>query len=125
MVRDLSLGSPLERIEAVIIAVWVLPDFILGSTLLSMARGTVNLCLGAPFDRGSGLCLSKKYGLLPHGCWPGLVCAGAALAAALMMARQAGALTWYSEVLIPALNLGMVFLVLPLVFLAGRLRKTI
>lgn len=125
MVRDLSLGSPLERIEAVIIAVWVLPDFILGATLLSMARGTVNLCLGAPFDQGSGLCLSKKYGLLPRGCWPGLVCAGAALAAALVMARQAGALTWYSEVLIPALNLGMVFLVLPLVFLVGRLRKTI
>ena len=125
MVRDLSLGSPLERIEAVIIAVWVLPDFILVATLLSMARGTVNLCLSIPFDRGTGLCLSKKHGLLPHGCWPGLVCTGAALAVALTMARQADALAWYSEALIPKLNLAMVFLLLPLIFAVGRLRKKI
>ena len=49
----------------------------------------------------------------------------AALAVALTMARQADTLTWYSEVLIPTLNLAMVFLLLPLIFAVGRLRKKI
>ena len=47
------------------------------------------------------------------------------MAVALTMARQADALAWYSEALIPKLNLAMVFLLLPLIFAVGRLRKKI
>ena len=109
LARDLSVLGSLERAEPVIIALWVLSDFVMQSLLLKAAGGSLRFCLGRRPDGPVGVLT-----LLPG---------AAALAAALVIPGELTAFEALSETVIPLCNAGMA-LVLPAAVLGiGLLRR--
>jgi spore germination protein KB len=108
MIRDIKLFNTLERIDAVVIALWVFTDFILVSTLLFITTKLFS-AVWPP--------LGKKPRILT--VLQGLVL----LILGLNLTDSAFSLNWYSDFLIPRLNLIFV-LALPILLLVGRLRKS-
>lgn len=108
MARDLSILSGMERIEALVVGLWLLPDFILVSIELLIAGDTMGTIAGK--DQSS----KQTWVLI-----------GAALAAlfAFRIAPDRQRLLYWSDHLIPALHLGWAYLMVPLILLAAKLRK--
>jgi hypothetical protein len=107
MVRDISILNTVERVEAVVVALWVFTDFVLETALLLIVVGNLRLCLNiAPHP-------DRKPGVFDftHGRW--------------LISRDSFALVWFSETLVPKLNLGFVFIGLPVIWLIGKLRNVL
>ena len=109
MVRDMSFFGSIERIDAVIVAIWVFSDFILISLFLFFAAKSLRNIFSIRPEEGRARAVA-------------LVCAALSLIAALLMARDAVALDGITQTIIPPLNLLFVFVLPPLVLLIGRLR---
>ena len=121
MIRGISFTNLLERIEAVVIALWVVTDFVLVTMLLFVCVETLHLVLGIRRDK-------RKVGTmrsLQNGRWLIWLCSAAVFACAALIAPSSFSLHWISEVLIPYTNLFFVFVLLPLICIIGKLRKTI
>lgn len=118
LVRNLVFFRSVERVEALMVTLWVFPDFLLSSAALFAAQ----LCL-----RRSLACYApwrgEKLFSFKHGRWMIPLCSLAALAAALLMARDQRAYLFLSDRLIPALNLGFALLVLPAVYIIGKRKR--
>ena len=100
MISNLKLFNVLERVEPLIVLVWVLADFaLLGALLLSAAEAFRDL---------AGL-QSRRV--------PVLLCGAAMTAASFLLAPNAFALEWLSDRLVPIVNLSLT-LPLPALLLA-------
>lgn len=108
LVRNLVFFRSVERIEALVVALWVFPDFLIVSLLLRAARRSLALSLGRRFDA-----LATGRLALP-------LCAAAACAFALLAAPDAQRLDLLSRTIIPAANLFVAFVLLPAALLAGK-----
>lgn len=117
LVRDVTIFNSVERIDAIVVAMWVFSDFVLISLLLYTAAK--NLRLGLGIEPGAE---KAKLPELSRGRWLAPVCAAWACAAGLAMATDAVSLEKFTEVIMPLLNLFFAFVVPPVVFLIGRLR---
>ena len=109
LVRDVSIFDSIARMEALIIAVWTFADLVLLSTLLSLAVEQLRRSLGLE---------GKKP----------LVSALAVIAAAvlgLVLAPDMLSLGRLSEKLVPFGNAAVIFGLVPLSFIVGKLRKKI
>ena len=106
LARDLSVLGALERAEPLVVALWVFPDFLLISLLLA---------LGAK-------CLRRAFGLRQRR-WHCLVCAVAAVAAALALPGELAAFRFLSETAVPFLSAALGFGPLPPLLLLSRLRE--
>ena len=108
MIRNISVFGIIERIEAVVIALWVIPDLVFAAALL----------------RAEGVLLSavtgRTIGRPLH-----LVFAAGAMICGLAAARDAFSLERLSRELVPAVNLALAFGLMPLSLLVGRLRRVI
>ena len=102
--RDLVFFRSLERIEALLVSLWIFSDFLLTATLFLVARR----CL-APLC-GAGRWLSIGVGAL-------------ALPLACLLAPEAAAFARLSLRWVPAANAAVCLLLIPGVFLIGKLRK--
>lgn len=118
LVRNLVFFRTVERIEALVVALWVFPDFMLTFMLLFAAQYCLRLALGQDpryvgeklFDLGGGrVCI-----------WLG---GAAMIAAAVLLAPTGSSLSFWSERLIPGINLAVAFVLLPAVYLLTRIRK--
>ena len=109
LARDACGGASLERFEPLIVAVWVLADFVFLSCLLKAAAA----CL-APAGEGAE----------PSGAvWPAACCAAAALIAALLLPGDTARFSALSERLVPLLS-ALFSAALPLAVLCiGALRR--
>ncbi len=100
MIKNLRLLNVLERFDAVIVVLWMMTDYVfLGMLLLSGSAG---------LHRLSGSRRREPWAML---------CALGMLLSAVFCAPDAFRLAWLSEHLIPAVNLCLVFLLLPLIAL--------
>lgn len=117
LVRDVTIFNAVERIDAIVVAMWVFSDFTAVSLLLYTAAKNLRMCLG-PGPGGE----KAKLTDLSRGRWLVPVCAAAACAAGLAMAPDAVALEKFTEVIMPLLNLFFAFVAPPVVLLVGRLR---
>ena len=108
LVRNLVFLRSVERVEALVVALWVFPDFLIVSLLLRAARDALSLSLGRRLSA-----LREDRVALP-------LCAAAASAFALLAAPDAAALWLLSRTLIPAANLFFALLFLPLILWTGR-----
>ena len=100
MIKNLRLFNLLERFDAVIVVLWMTTDYVfLGMLLLSAS---------AALQRFSGSRRREGWAVL---------CAVGMLLSAVFAAGDAFCLVWLSEQLIPAVNLCLVFLFLPLIAL--------
>lgn len=120
LARDVTILGALERIEPVVIAMWVFSDFILVSALLWIAARNLRYAFGVPDDRAVA-----KLSDLRRGRALAPLCAAGAAAAAFAMPGEVSAAAFLSETLVPAVSAAMVFGVPLLVFLVALIRRKI
>ena len=109
MIRSVRIAHLLERVEALVVAQWVAADFLLLSLLLHSASMAAQLAL---FGYGA-----ERKGL---SVW---LCAAVMALGAVLCAPTAFALRRAAREIIPLGNAVVAFLLIPAIFLIGRLRK--
>ena len=108
LVRNLVFLRSVERVEALVVALWVFPDFLIVSLFLRAARDALSLSLGQRLRP-----LREDRFALP-------LCAAACCVLALAAAPDAAALALLSQTLVPAVNLFFCLVFFPAVLLTGR-----
>lgn len=121
MIRGISITSFLERIEAIVIAFWVVTDFTLVSMLLFACIENLHLILGIQRDKRT----VNSFFSLTNGRWLIWICSIVVALVAALIAPSSFELHWLSEVYVPLINLIFVFLLMPLICIIGKLRKKI
>lgn len=115
MLRNVSLFHAVERFGALVIGLWVLPDFVLVSMLLTLA---VN-CLRAACSRDGRLFAQKNPPALV------LLCAAAAGAGALFLAQNAFETDALQASVVPVVNIVLLGVGTVGMYLIGRARGKI
>ena len=100
MIKNLRLLNLLERFDAVIVVLWMTTDYVFVGMLLFSASAALHYLSGSRRREG----------------WV-LLCALGMLASALFSGVTAFRFAWVSDRLIPAINLGLAFFLLPLIAL--------
>ena len=117
LVRTLVFFRTVERVEALVVMLWLFPDFLLAALFLRAGTQTTALLLK------SGKRGERLLSALPQGekllTW---VCGTAAIVLALFLAPDSRSLERWSTVVIPALNLLFCFGLLPLLYITGSRR---
>ena len=108
LVRNLVFLRSVERVEALVVALWVFPDFLIVSLFLRAARDALALSLGNRLR-----VLRERRLALP-------LCAVACCAFALLAAPDAAALSLLSRTVIPAVDLFFALVFFPASLLTGR-----
>lgn len=121
LVRNLVFFHSLERVEALVVALWILPDFLLVSLLLSSAQHCLRMFIGAKetFYQGERLFDMK------NGRWVIPVCTAVSITCGLFVAPNPISLAFWSERLIPLINLAVALLLIPFIYIVGKARKKI
>ena len=120
LVRDISIFDSLARMEALIIAVWMLTDFVLVSLLLRIASDNLRSCFGV--DAGTG---ADSFWSLRQGRWVALALCAAAAAVGLCIPGDILSLGRLSEQIVPLANAVLIFGLFPLALVIGRIRGRI
>lgn len=120
MLRDITIFRTIERIEAFVVALWVMPDFIVIAVLLSGAARALRLALGYNGNESEVRMLS-----MADGRWLIPLCAAICAACLALISQDAIELTKLSHTVIPLGNLALMFFVLPLCYIIGKIRKKI
>ena len=102
MIKNLTVFHVIQRIEPLLVTVWLMTDFVcVALTLLSAAEALECVFPG------------KRSGFVP-------ICSLGMLALSFLMARDAPDLARLSDLVVPGVNLGIAFILLPLAAL-GKL----
>ncbi len=117
LTRDVILWGLAQRIEAVVIALWVFADIVMCVLLLRCAYETFRRILRLPDTDGDPLFLLRR------GRWLLWASAAGMLAAGLFLGAEPRRLQVWSETLLPLFVLLSVFAGFPLLWIAGRVRK--
>lgn len=107
LVRNLVFFRSLERVEALVVSLWLFPDFLLCSLTLFSAGHCLRLALGGKLP-----ILSDGRGIF----W---LSATAAIALGLWMAPNAAWLTRWSERIVP-IGQGAAALIVPIIYMVGK-----
>ena len=108
VIRDVQVLGLLDRIESVVVAIWIVTDFTLLSALFIII---------SQIWRSVFLTEKRTIFIIPSGVL--------SAAAAFLIAPNAFQLLRWSRLLIPAANLFMTAVLTPLVLVIGKLRKKI
>lgn len=119
ILRDVTIFNSIERIEAFVVALWVLPDFIVFAVALTSAVKCIQLAFDLSPAEDAGMRDMK------NGRWLIPVCAAAAVIVAVILPADARVMQYYSSRVVPALNLGVCLVILPLCYAVGKLRGRI
>ncbi len=109
MIRDVHVFKLLERVEALVIAQWVIADFVLVSLLLHVCSENLSRAFSGSRESSRVLWVA--------------VCVLAAVLAAFVCAPTAFDLLPLSLEAMPFSSAALIFVGLPLIFLIGRLRR--
>ena len=118
LVRTLRFFRTLERVEALVVMLWIFPDFLITALFLWAGQYALRLVCGyrpdiAPHERldlAEGRYLTWAFG-------------AAAAALSLFLGRDPASLERWSTALIPAANLCFVFVFLPVIYIVGKKQK--
>lgn len=117
LVRNLVFFRTLERLEALVVALWLFPDFLLASLALLASQHCLRLLAGfAPAYLGEGLFT------LSRGRWIIWLCGAFAIALGLLLAPTDNALALWSERIIPTGQYIAAGLLL-IIYMAGNVKK--
>lgn len=120
LVRNMSLFHGLERVEALVVCLWIYPDFLLLSVCIYVAQHGFRLILGEnPKYNGEKLSdMSKKRWVTP------LCVVFCAVAGCLIAPDPIDIALWSGKIMpFSSAVIGLVFI--PGCFIAGKIRKTI
>lgn len=115
LIRDVTLFRTIERIEALVAALWVVPDFVVLTVMLKGAGRCLRLAVGCKPEEKS-----KKAFDLSNGRWLIPAAAAAALAVSAALPSQESALSLFSEYIVPCANMLFAIIILPLIYIVGR-----
>ena len=120
MVRNLVFFRTVERVEALVVMLWLFPDFLLVSVFLYAAQYSLRLCLwqDARF-------MGERFRDMSRGRWLIWPTALAAIICSLLIGPDALSLDFWSAKLIPAINLIFAFIFIPSIYIVGKVRKTL
>ena len=118
MIRNIRILNTLERVEALVIALWFFTDFILISSLMHAAGCALSRALGLHIRR-------DRPGLFSGGRWLLWLCALSSSVCALALAPTTEEMTRLAMAVIPELNGLFCLILLPALFLLGLLRRRI
>ncbi len=118
LVRTLSFFRTVERVEALVVMLWIFPDFLITALFLWAGQYSLRLLCGfhpddqprARLDFSEGRILTWAFG-------------AAATVLALFLAPAPAALERWSTVYIPAANFTFVLVFLPLLYIIGTWKK--
>ena len=117
LVRNLVFFRTLERLEALVVALWLFPDFLLASLALLASQHCLRLLAGfATAYQGEGLFT------LSRGRWIIWLCGALAIALGLLLAPTDNALALWSERIIPTGQYIAAGLLL-IIYMAGNVKK--
>lgn len=120
LVRNTTLFGAIDRVEALIIALWVFADFVLISSLLFIAAKNLRVCFSCREDAEKPRLFDMRRGRFITA-----LCAAAACAVGIAIAPTAFSLEQFSAKIVPGVNIVLVFIILPIIFVIGRLRRRI
>ena len=120
LVRNLVFFNTLERLEALIVSLWLFPDFLFVASLLYGAQYCLRLAAGEK----PAYCEEKRFAM-GRGRWFIPLCGALGVTAAIFIAPDINSMTLWSERIIPALNLCVSLLFAVIIFVVGRIRKII
>ncbi len=106
MVKNLRLFELMERFDALIVGLWMMTDYVFVGMLLASASVALQGISGSRGRKG----------------WV-ILCAAGMLGTAVFISRNAFSFYHVSEKLVPAVNLGILFLLLPLIALFPLKKK--
>lgn len=118
LVRNLVFFRTVERVEALVVALWIFPDFLLVTLMLLSAQSCLRLALGFSGSVSGGRLFDFSDGR--YLIW---LCSLAAVAAGVFLAPAKQSLALWSGKVIPALNMGFCFLIIPLAALLLRIKE--
>lgn len=118
LVKNMIFFRTVERVEALVVMLWLFPDFLLTSVFLWAGQYSLRLMLG--FDAGYH---SERIFDFGGGRWIIWLCAIAVTAFAMKLAPDALSLELWSAYIIPATNLSFAFLFFPLIYIIGKEKK--
>ena len=118
LVRDETIVFTMERVEALVVGLWVLPDFILISIELIIASDNLMLLFGGKKET-QRLFYWKSGGKY---VW---FCVGLAVLVAVVLLRDPQDFLQWSNIRIPIMNLTICFGTAVLLFAVGKVRKRI
>jgi hypothetical protein len=107
MVRNIGFKDVIQRIDPVVVAVWVVSDFTCAGALLYMASGIFAEVFGG--DRS---------------VWA-LPCAAAAIAGAFLMPEGIAEYRNMAAIVVPAVNAGLAVVIIPIIIIVGKATKRI
>lgn len=120
LVRNLVFFRSLERVEALVVSLWLFSDFILISLCLHASQHAFRLLLGCQAEyRG------ERITELSGGRWVIWLCGAGAMLFGCFIAKEPEALELWSRQIIPGINLFVAILLLPFIYIVGRVRKKI
>lgn len=118
MVRNLRMFDAIERVEALVIALWFFTDFVLVALLIHASADTLAEVLNIGIDRPRGFTIK-----LGGGRWLVWLCAVASTVTAALIAPTTAQLAALSTRTIPWLNSVAALLLLPAVLAACALKN--
>lgn len=120
LVRNLVFFNALERLEALIVSLWLFPDFLLVSALLYSSQQCLRCAMGKKAEYSG----ERRFDL-SRGRWVIPICGVLSITAAILIAPDAASMTQWSERTVPIMNLAISFALVPLIYIIGKLRKKI
>ena len=107
MIRTLNVFGVLERMESLVISLWVLTDVIYLGGLLSICVSNIRNILGTRSIR-----------------WTAVFAAGAVMASSVLVAESASELSVASDVVIPVVNMAVTYGVIPISALISHRKRS-
>lgn len=120
LIRNLVFFRSLERVEALVVSLWIFSDFILISLCLQASQRALRRAFGFEADY-----TGQRIGDLGSGRFLIWLCGIAAITLGCIIAREPERLEFWSRQLIPGVNLAVALLLLPGIYIIGRLKKRI
>ena len=118
LVKNMVFFRTVERVEALVVMLWIFPDFLLTSVFLWAGQYSLRLMLG--FESGYQ---GERFFDISGGRWIIWLAATAVTCFALKLAPDALSLELWSAYIIPAANLSFAFLFFPLIYIIGKEKK--
>ena len=115
LVRTLVFFRTVERVEALVVMLWVFPDFLMTALFFWAGQYALRLLCGFHPDTKMRARLDFSEGRVLIWAF-----AAAAIVLALFLAPTPRQLERWSSVYIPAANFTFVFVYLPLLYIVGR-----
>lgn len=120
LVKNLRFFNTVERVEALVVSLWFFTDFVVVSVCIIAAQLCLRLIMGK-----SAAYVGEPLSSLRRGRWVIRLCAVFCAVLAFLLAPDPSSLDKWSRIVIPATNCAVAFILLPIIYIVGRIRKTL